>query len=129
MAADTVLVIEDDSIQRDGLATILRREGVRVLTAKDGNEALNKLSSHPVPDLILLDMLIPSGYDDGWWFLKQRQHIPELTAVPVIIVTSLSDASKEWAASLDAAGLISKPFEVETLLAEIRLCLGTTSQG
>jgi CheY-like chemotaxis protein len=123
MPSGTVLVIEDNSLQRDGLATILRREGFRVLTAKDGNEALNKLSSHPIPDLVLLDMLIPSGYDDGWWFLKQRQHIPELSAVPVIIVTSLSVASKEWAASLDAAGVIRKPFEVETLLAEIRHCL------
>jgi CheY-like chemotaxis protein len=59
MAAGTVLVIEDNSIQRDGLATILRREGVRVLTAKDGNEALNQLSSHPVPYLILFDVLMP----------------------------------------------------------------------
>jgi CheY-like chemotaxis protein len=123
MAAGTILVIEDNTIQRVELAATLQRRGFRVLTATDGNEALNFLTNGPVPDIILLDMLIPYGDYDGWWFLSQRQRIPELTAVPVLIVTSLSDASKEWAASLDAAGVIRKPFEVETLLAEIRHCL------
>lgn len=123
MTADTILVIEDDTIQRVELAATLQRRGFRVLTATDGNEALNQLSSRPVPDLILLDMLIPSGCGDGRWFLEQRQHIPELTAVSVIIVTSLSEASKEWAASLGAAGLLRKPFEATALLDEIRRCL------
>lgn len=123
MAADTILVIEGNPIQRVELADALQRRGFRVLTASDGNEALNQLSSHPVPDLILLDMLIPSGCGDGRWFLEQRQHIPELTAVSVIIVTSLSEASTEWAASLGAAGLLRKPFEVTALLDEIRRCL------
>ena len=123
MAAGTVLVIEDNTIQRVELATTLQRRGFRVLTATDGNEALNCLSNGPVPDIILLDMLIPYGDYDGWWFLRQRQRIPALTEVPVVILTSLSDASEEWAASLDAAGVIRKPFEVETLLAEIRRSL------
>ena len=125
MAAGAILVIEDDTIQRLALVTTLHRQGFRVLTATDGNDALNRLTNTPIPDLILLDMLNPTGHGDGWWFLEQRTGIPALASVPVIITTSLPSACQEWAASLGATGLIRKPFEVEALLAEIRRCLGT----
>jgi two-component system, chemotaxis family, chemotaxis protein CheY len=128
MAASTVLVIEDNFIQREGLATALRQQGFKVLTAEDGNDALNRLSNGPVPDLILLDMLIPRGDGDGWWFLQQRKRIRALASVPVIITTAIPVAAREWAASLDAAGLVHKPFEVDPLLDEIRRCLGGTGR-
>lgn len=124
MPGKTVLIIEDDDIQREVLATELGQQGFTVVTATEGNEALNRLSSDSVPDLILLDMLVPSGEHDGWWFLNQRQRTPVLASVPVFIMTSLSVACKEWAASLGAAGLIRKPFEVEPLLDEIQHYLG-----
>ena len=129
MSAGTILVIEDNPIQREQLVTILHQQGFRVLTATDGNEALNWLSSHLVPDLILLDLLMPSGTFDGWWLLKQRQRIPEFAAVPVIILTALSLASKPWAVSLGASGLLRKPVEAEALLSEIRRCLSMTEQS
>jgi CheY-like chemotaxis protein len=106
------------------LATELSQKGITVVTAREGNEALNRLFSDPLPDLILLDMLNPTGERDGWWYLSQRQRIPVLAWVPVIIMTSLSVACEEWAASLGAAGLVRKPFEVESLLAKIQHCLG-----
>lgn len=123
MAGKTVLVIEDDHLQREGLATELSQQGFQVVMAEDGNDALNLHSTSPVPDLILLDMLNPRGKYDGWWFLHQRGQIPTLASVPVVIMTSLSVACHEWAVSLGAAGLIRKPFETGPLLAEIRRCL------
>jgi CheY-like chemotaxis protein len=125
----TLLIIEDDTIQREMLSTELRQHGFTVVTAPEGNQALNWLSSGLVPDLILLDMLLPSGERDGWWFLKERQRIPALAAVPVIIMTSLSVACAAWAASLGAAGLLRKPFEADSALAEIRHCLGEAVQA
>ncbi len=125
MAAGTILVIEDNTIQRLELVTVLHRQGFRVLTATDGNEALNRLTNAPIPDIILLDMLNPAGHGDGWWFLEQRKRMPALASVPVIVTTSLPSACQEWAASLGAAGFLCKPFEVEALLVEIRRCLGT----
>jgi CheY-like chemotaxis protein len=129
MSAGIILVIVVNPIQREELVTILHQEGFRVLTASDGNEALNWLSSHHVPDLILLDLLMPSGTFDGWWLLKQRQRIPELAAVPVIILTALSLASKALAVSLGASGFLRKPVEAEALLAEIRRCLSMTERN
>jgi CheY-like chemotaxis protein len=129
MAGRTVLVIEDDTIQREMLEMELRRQGFTVATATEGNEALNRLSNGPIPDLILLDMLIPSGNYDGWWFLRQRQRIPELTGVPVLIMTSLSVACEAWAVSLGAVGLVRKPFDATALQAEIRHRLGEAVQA
>lgn len=129
MAAGTVLIVEDDFIQREGLAAILRQQGFATLTAIDGKDALNQLSSDPLPDLILLDMLIPSSESDGWWFLLQRRRNQSLVSVPVIITTAIPVADLKWANALGAAGLIHKPFGEEALLAEIRRCLEKTAQA
>lgn len=129
MAGKMVLVIEDDNLQREALTAELQHEGFTVLTAAEGNDALDRLGNQPAPDLILLDMLNPRGQYDGWWFLSHRQRIPTLASTPVVIMTSLSVASAEWAASLGAVGLIRKPFDTRSLLAEIHRCLGDKQQG
>ena len=126
MPGSTVLVIEDDSIQREGLAAVLRQQGFTVLTAENGRDALNCLSS-AIPDIILLDMQMPGW--DGWWFLEQRKSLLALASVPVIITTAIPVANREWAASLGVAGLLRKPFETEPLLAEINRCLEGTGRG
>lgn len=125
MPDSTVLVIEDDSIQREGLAAVLRQQGFTVLTAEHGSDALNRLSSS-IPDIILLDMQMPGW--DGWWFLEQRKRLSALASIPVLITTALAVAGGEWASSLGAAGLLRKPFEAEPLLAEISRCLGGTGR-
>jgi CheY-like chemotaxis protein len=117
----TLLVVEDNEICREGLATLLRREGYTVVTAPGGREALGRLRGGFSPDLILLDMLLPAG--DGWDFLKCYRRDPSLAGPPVIILTALGIASPEWATSLGAAGLVKKPIETSLLLQEVRRCL------
>lgn len=122
MASGTILIVEDNTIQREGLAVVLRQQGFSVVLASDGQEAAAVLE-HVRPNVVLLDMLIPESHGDGWWFLDQRQHNPTLAAVPVLITTALPVASKEWASSLGAAGLVRKPFDVEPLVVAIRRCI------
>jgi CheY-like chemotaxis protein len=123
MAGKTILIVEDNVIQREGLAFVLREEGYAVLTAADADEGLSWLRSEPAPDLVLLDMLVSKGHD-GWFFLGQRQQIPAAAVVPVIITTGVGNASDEWAVALGACGLLRKPLEVAPLLAQVRRCLG-----
>ncbi|HTU16710.1 MAG TPA: response regulator [Gemmataceae bacterium] len=123
MAGETILIVEDNTIQREGLAVVLRQHGFSVLLAADGQKALELIDEAP-PDVILLDMLIPDKHSDGWWFLQQRRQVPRLASVPILIITALRIASDEWATSLGAAGLIRKPCEVEPLVATIQQCLG-----
>jgi CheY-like chemotaxis protein len=120
----TILLVEDNEVQREGLAVVLRKEGYTALPAADAAEAITMVQRVVTPDLILLDMMIPPPATDGWRFMEVRKRNPALASVPVIIMTALGIASEEWAASLGACGLIRKPAEVASLLAEIRSRLG-----
>jgi CheY-like chemotaxis protein len=119
----SLLVVEDNDVVREGLAVVLRREGYQVALAGGGEEALDYLRGEPLPDLILLDMLM-SGVD-GWEFLQRRRQDPTLAALPVIIMTALGVASEEWATSLGANAWLHKPVEAEDLVAAVRRCLGS----
>jgi len=124
MGGKTILIMEDDTIQREGLAVVLRREGYTVLVCKEGKEALECLESL-LPDLILIDMMIQSPGMDGWDFLEERKRSPLAASIPTLVMTAIGISSQEWAISLGADGLIRKPIEVEQMLAEIRRYLGS----
>jgi len=108
-----LLVVEDNAIEREGLAAVLRQEGYGVISAGNGKEALEHLNGQSTPDLVLLDMMMSEM--DGWQLLKMLRARPELLNLPVIIVTGLGIANLEWARSLGAAGLVRKPIDVEQL--------------
>ena len=74
-----------------------------------------------IPDRILLDMMIPApGGPDGWYFLSQLRMKPAASSVPVVIITAIGIAGQVRAVSLGAKGLLRKPVDVETLLAEVK---------
>src|SRR3954467_14914254 len=102
MPGKTILVIEDDEIQREGMAVILQRAGYVVVLARDGQEGLAYLQASPAPDLILLDMMIPGAGSDGWRFLQVKQRAQAWAQawahVPTLITTAIGVASQEWAA-------------------------------
>lgn len=116
-----LLIIENNPLILEGLGTALSEAGYAVELASNGCQALHYLRDQPSPDLILLDMMLPDI--DGWRFLQVRRQLPKASDIPVLIVTGLSAASPEWAASLGAAGLVRKPFEFETLVQKVRQCL------
>jgi two-component system, chemotaxis family, chemotaxis protein CheY len=123
VAEKLILVVEDNAIQREGMVVVLGQHGYTVLPAADGKTALDLLRNGPIPDLIMLDMMIPPPDCDGWHFLEKLKQIPAAASVPVLITTSLSIASKEWAASLGACCLVRKPVDTDLLLVTIRRCL------
>jgi CheY-like chemotaxis protein len=113
-----ILVIEDNHVLREGLAYALRRVGCEVMAAVESSAAVALIQGGFLPDVILLDMLTPGL--DGWHFFSQRRHDSALARIPVLIVTSLGVASREWAVDLGACGLIRKPIETDLLLEKIR---------
>ncbi len=114
----TVLVVEDNQLERQGLSALLQQAGYSVISAADGKEALDCLQGRPPPDLMLLDMMMSRV--DGWQILRLLRRSPELKSVLVIVITGLETASPEWAKSLGAMSLFRKPIEVPVLLEEIR---------
>ena len=116
----TLLVVEDNDVAREGLVVILRQQGYRVLPAANGEEALEHLRAGPRPDLILLDMLMPVL--DGWHFLGRLQREGPRPPVPVLITTG-TILTREWAEAHACQGFLRKPVETGPLLQEVRRCL------
>jgi CheY-like chemotaxis protein len=114
----TVLVVEDNQLERQGLSALLQQAGYSVISAADGKEALDCLQGRPPPDLMLLDMMMSRV--DGWQILRLLRRSPELKSVLVIVIMGLETASPEWAKSLGAVSVFRKPIEVPVLLEEIR---------
>jgi CheY-like chemotaxis protein len=123
MAGNTILVVEDNEIQREGTSVVLRQAGYAVVAVPEGQAALDYLLNNAPPDLILLDMMVQSPGFDGWRFMARRKNVPALMAVPVIITTALGIATDEWATSLGACGLLKKPVGKDELLEKVRNCL------
>jgi CheY-like chemotaxis protein len=117
----TILVVEDNEATREGLVSVLRRQGYDAITATDGGAALALLAGGTSPDLIVLDMLMPSV--DGWRFLKRVKATPH--AATPIVITSGTCLSDEWAADNGCAGFLRKPFDDAQLVAEIGRVLRT----
>jgi CheY-like chemotaxis protein len=116
-----VLVVDDDSSIRKLLSAVLRREGYRVVEARNGREALTEMSTGNI-DLIIMDLVMPEV--SGWQVLEERIADPALLRIPVIVV-SASNTVKAVAGVLDRQGfaVISKPFDLHVLLETVTACL------
>lgn len=121
--APLLLVVEDNAVAREGLAAVLRLAGYEVLTAHEGQEALDLLRGSLMPDLILLDMLMEGM--DGWRFLEALQHWPQRQSVPIIVTTG-TILTREWAEQNGCQGFVHKPIEEQALFEEVERCLGRT---
>ncbi len=113
-APTDVLVIEDDPLIRDGVAELLRDDGYEVRTAVNGAEALASLRSAPLPDVILLDLMMPVM--DGWQFRVEQKKDAQLARIPVI---AMSASRTSQAAAIDAAAFVAKPLRIPELHAVI----------
>jgi CheY-like chemotaxis protein len=111
-AGRRVLVIDDDETVRDLMRRFLSREGLEVITARDGAEGLT-LARELRPMLITLDVLMPGL--DGWSVLEHLKADPELADIPVVMLTILDDKNKGFA--LGATDFLTKPVDRERLRA------------
>jgi CheY-like chemotaxis protein len=105
-----VLVVDDDPSQRELLSRFLERQGFAVQTASDGQTGL-ALAQKLKPHAILLDVLMPQM--DGWSVLSTLKADPDLSPIPVVLVTFVNDPA--LSDSLGAAALIPKPVEWDRL--------------
>jgi CheY-like chemotaxis protein len=117
----TILLVEDNELNRDMLSRRLVRKGYDVLIAEDGAKGLSAATDGK-PDLILMDMSLPVL--DGWEATRRLKAEPETRTIPVIALTAhamSSDREKAVAAGCDDYD--TKPVELERLLAKIERLL------
>ncbi len=122
--APTILVIDDDTVVHDLLRRTLAREGYRVETASSGDAGI-ALARQMRPAAITLDVMMPRK--DGWAVLAELKADPELTAIPVIMLTILDKHRKAFA--LGAADYLVKPVDPDRLAQVIRRHLQSRPGG
>ncbi len=106
-----VLVVDDDPDLLNMVELLLDAEGYRVDTARDGEEALQKVAQE-LPALILLDMKMPGM--DGWTFAREFRNLYDRRA-PIVVLTAAEDAQKR-AEEIDAQAYLGKPFDIDDLI-------------
>ena len=117
--AKRVLIVDDEPRYLRLLEANLRTEGYEVVTAQDGQQALDVFSSQPI-DLILLDIMMPRL--DGF---GTTQRIREFSSVPIIILTAKGEEQdRVRGLDLGADDYLVKPFSATELLARVRAVLG-----
>jgi DNA-binding response OmpR family regulator len=111
--------VDHDETKRMKLKKILEREEFSVETAKDGQEAIDRLASTDY-DVVLLDLMMPRV--DGFGVIDHlRSHNPG-TLPKVIVMTAFTAAAKERLEP--ACRLIGKPFDISELVTTVRACAG-----
>ncbi len=120
-AISEILVVEDSPTQAMQLEYILAQAQYRVSAVRNGREALTWLSHHK-PSLIISDIVMPEM--DGYELCRQIKATKGLRTVPVILLTSLSDAGDVFEGlCCNADGFIIKPYDRQNLLTQVSRAL------
>ena len=120
MSEDATILVVDDVPQNVRLLEgVLVSQGYDVVSANDGNGALELVASAK-PDLVLLDVMMPPP--DGYEVCRRLREVKETAVLPVIMVTA-STSERTEAIRAGADDLIAKPFNHDELLARVRSLL------
>jgi two-component system alkaline phosphatase synthesis response regulator PhoP len=116
-----ILVVDDEPGIVDIAKANLEGFGYSVIAAYDGSEALWLVTSEK-PDLVILDILMPEM--DGWDLLEQIEADPELSGIPVIMLTArASDEDVLRGLETGAVEYLTKPFYPQDLVAAVKINL------
>jgi CheY-like chemotaxis protein len=117
----TILIVEDNEMNRDMLSRRLQRAGYSVLLAVDGEKGI-EVARESAPDLILMDMSLPVL--DGWEATRRLKADDELKGIPVIALTAHAMANdREKALEAGCDDYDTKPIELPRLLAKMETLL------
>jgi signal transduction histidine kinase len=116
MTMQTILVVDDLSENLELLSRILQREGYKVLSAVNGEDALAQLTTSNHIDLIISDILMPIM--DGYEFCRQVQQNDRFCSIPFIFYTATytDEKDKEFGLKLGANRFLIKPQKTQDLL-------------
>jgi CheY-like chemotaxis protein len=112
-----ILIVDDDDAIRTMVERVLRREQFEVESARDGYEAIEKLTRNDYAT-VLLDLMMPRV--DGHGVLRFLEKHP--TPAPVIVMTANTQGGSEAADAKPVFRVLSKPFDISQLISHVREC-------
>jgi CheY-like chemotaxis protein len=116
-----VLIVDDDADASAALTLLLQFRGYEVASAENGASALDYLSHHPAPSLIILDLFMPQM--NGWEFRRHLAGNPKLARVPVLVTTAFGRD-----VDIEAEAILVKPVDIERLLALVDQIIGRSGE-
>ncbi|MEM6294930.1 MAG: response regulator transcription factor [Myxococcota bacterium] len=118
----TILIVDDEPDLANTVQFALEREGWRTLVAHDGQSALSAAAGDPIPDLVLLDLMLPdmSGTD----VCRVLRAAEETKDVPIVMVTAKDDEiDRVVGFEVGADDYVAKPFSMRELLLRVKAIL------
>lgn len=116
-----ILLVDDDRALRETLSDILSEEGYQVDCACNGREALDRLSRDSLPNLILLDLVMPVM--DGWAFRDAQRNLPELAGIPMVVLSASFPPDSPRIRAMGVQAVLPKPVGLERLLCALERIL------
>lgn len=114
-----VLVAEDDAAIRKLICAVVRRQGVEVVSASDGAEALARAEEGPF-DALLLDLMMPN--QSGWAVVQQLNKVDSPLLAKTVVITAASD--REIGHLPSQTRVLRKPFDLRELVRTLREAVG-----
>jgi len=122
-----VLIVDDEPNIVLSVEFLMRREGHEVVTANDGQEAIDLLAAAR-PDLMILDVMMPRK--NGFEVCAEVRADPALSQMPILMLTAKGrEAEMKKGISLGADAYITKPFSTHDLVAKVRELLHREDAG
>jgi DNA-binding response OmpR family regulator len=117
-AIGRVLVVDDDDVIRQLITVNLELEGFEVITATDGQDALDKVKEAR-PDVVTLDVMMPRV--DGWEAAARLRADPETAHVKLILVSARAqEADVQRGSRIGVDAYLTKPFDPDELIDTVR---------
>jgi DNA-binding response OmpR family regulator len=111
--AKTILIIEDETDIQDFAARVLELEGYHVLKANNGERGMEIIREYPIA-LVLLDLRLPGR--DGWSVLREIKRNPELSMIPVVVLTAIAETlQRKRTLRMGATNYLIKPMSAHSL--------------
>jgi DNA-binding response OmpR family regulator len=118
MPVPKVLVVDDSWTDLTLIATPLRESGYDVITAVDGEEALEKVLQER-PQCVLLDVILPK--QNGFQLCRKLKAMEQSRDIPIILISGKNTPlDKRWGLQQGADMYLTKPFDKDELLASVR---------
>lgn len=116
-----VLIVEDNPISATVLEHTLDKYGYETLTARDGEEALEFLESHPEIELVVTDIVMPNT--DGIKLVQTIKNRPEWSEIPILVCTSINPGSLTESVPMQGWEYVFKPIRAKSLIQKVNKAL------
>jgi CheY-like chemotaxis protein len=117
-----VLIVDDDVRNVFAVSAALEAQGMSVTFADNGRDGIAQLEEEPGVDLVLMDIMMPEM--DGYETMRAIRQRPALTSLPIIALTAKAlTGDREKAIAAGASDYVTKPVDIDRLLAVIRMWL------